>query len=161
MKVYARKVYLANKITVVEVEMVNAIIIYETRKGVTKLIAEAIQEGMEQSGVEVLLKRISEVDLVELADYGGVILGSPTYHKDMVQTMKTFLFKLEQSNLKGKVGASFGAYGWSGEAVEMISETMKHIFAWMCWNQKISWWARPTNSVRHNTEISAEKLPKK
>ncbi len=30
--------------------------------------------------------------------------------------------------MKGKVGASFGAYGWSGEAVEMLSGTMKHIF---------------------------------
>ena len=108
--------------------MPKAIIIYETRKGKTKLIAEAIQEGMEQSGVEVLLKRISDVDVGELADYTCVVLGSPTYHKDMMQTMKTFLFKLEQSNLKGKIGAAFGAYGWSGEAVEMISETMKHIF---------------------------------
>jgi flavodoxin I len=111
-----------------EVKMPKAIIIYDTRKGTTMLIAEALQEGMKQSGVEVQLKRINEVDVVELADYAGVILGSPTYNKEMMQTMKTFLFKLEQSNLKGKIGAAFGAYGWSGEAVEMISDTMKHIF---------------------------------
>jgi flavorubredoxin len=111
-----------------EVKMPKAIIIYETRKGATQLIAEAIQEGMQQAGVEVLMKRIYEVDVVELADYACVVLGSPTYNKDMMQTMKTFLFKLEQSNLKGKVGAAFGAYGWSGEAVEMLSGTMKHIF---------------------------------
>jgi flavodoxin I len=111
-----------------KVKMPKAIIIYETRKGSTTLLAEAIQEGLRQSGVEVQMKRISEVDADELAEYTGVILGSPTYNKDMMQTMKTFLFKLEQSNLKGKIGASFGAYGWSGEAVEMISNTMKHIF---------------------------------
>jgi flavorubredoxin len=108
--------------------MPKAIIIYETRKGSTEVLAEAIREGLEQSGVEVLLQRISEVDVAELADYACVVLGSPTYNKDMVQAMKTFLFKLEQSDLKGKVGASFGAYGWSGEAVEMISNTMQHIF---------------------------------
>jgi flavorubredoxin len=107
--------------------MPKAIIIFETRKGNTELIAEAIQEGMKQSGVDVQLKRISEVNIAELADYTGIILGSPTYHKDMMQSMKTFLFKLEQSNLKGKVGAAFGAYGWSGEAVEMISDTMNHL----------------------------------
>jgi flavorubredoxin len=112
-----------------KIKMPKAIIIYETRKGSTKLFAEAIQEGMEQSGVEVLLKRIYEVDVAELPKYSAVILGSPTYHKDMVESMKTFLFKLEQSDLKGKVGASFGAYGWSGEAVEMVRDTMKHIFA--------------------------------
>ncbi len=108
--------------------MPKAIIIYETRKGATKLLAEAIQKGLEGSGVEAHLKRISEVDIEELANYQCVVLGSPTYHKDMVQAMKTFLFKLEQADLKGKIGASFGAYGWSGEAVEMISGTMQHIF---------------------------------
>ncbi len=108
--------------------MPKAIIIYDTRKGVTKSLAEAIREGLEQSGVEVQLKRISEVDISELAGYPCLVLGSPTYHKDMIQTMKTFLFKLEQANLKGKVGASFGAYGWSGEAVDMLSGTMQHIF---------------------------------
>jgi flavodoxin I len=108
--------------------MPKAIIIYETRKGSTQSLAEAIQAGMEQSGVDVQLKRIYEVDIAELAGYTGVVLGSPTYHKAMVENMKTFLFKLEKANLKGKVGASFGAYGWSGEAVEMISDTMKHIF---------------------------------
>jgi flavorubredoxin len=110
-----------------EDKMVKAIIIYETRKGNTKLLAEAIREGMEESGVEVLLKRISEVNIAELADYPCMVLGSPTYHKDMVENMKTFLFKLEQANLKGKVGAAFGSYGWSGEAVGMISDTMKHV----------------------------------
>jgi flavorubredoxin len=34
---------------------------------------------------------------------------------------------LEQANLKGKIGCAFGAWGWSGEAVGMLSETMKHI----------------------------------
>jgi flavorubredoxin len=109
--------------------MAKAIIIYETRKGSTMALAEAVQQGLEQSGVKTVIKRIYEVDTAELAEYEGLILGSPTYHKNMIETMKTFLFKLEQSNLKGKIGAAFGAYGWSGEAVEMISETMKHIFS--------------------------------
>ncbi len=30
----------------------------------------------------------------------------------------------EKAQLKGKVGAAFGAYGWSGEAPAMVSETM-------------------------------------
>jgi flavorubredoxin len=108
--------------------MQKAIIIYETRKGNTQLMAETIRESMIQSGVEVILKRISEVEISELADCACVVLGSPTYYKDMMGTMKTFLFKLEKANLKGKIGASFGSYGWSGEAVEMLSETMKNIY---------------------------------
>jgi flavorubredoxin len=108
--------------------MPKAIIIFETRKGSTQLMAEILQESLQQSGIEVTLKRVYEVEIAELADYAAVILGSPTYNKDMMGTMKNFLFKLEQANLKGKTGASFGAWGWSGEAVEMISSTMKNIY---------------------------------
>ncbi len=42
--------------------------------------------------------------------------------------MKTFLFEMEKADLKGKIGAAFGSYGWSGESVQMMSDTMKHIF---------------------------------
>jgi flavorubredoxin len=108
--------------------MPKAIIVYETRTGTTKALAEVIQEGLQQSGVETILKRINDVDVAELADYDAVLLGAPTYHKDLIPTMKTFLFKLEQAKLKGKTGASFGAWGWSGESVEMLSETMKNIY---------------------------------
>jgi flavorubredoxin len=80
-------------------------------------------------GIEAVSKRVYEVeDITELDNYSAVLLGSATYNKDMMGTMKTFLFKMEKANLKGKVGASFGAYGWSGEAVEMLSETMQNIF---------------------------------
>ena len=108
--------------------MPKAMIIYETRTGNTKLIADTILQGLKLSGIEALIKKIDEVDIAELADYDCVILGAPTYHKDIIPTMKTFLFKLEQAKLKGKVGAAFGAWGWSGESVEMISDTMKHIY---------------------------------
>jgi flavorubredoxin len=58
----------------------------------------------------------------------ALVLGSATYHGEMMQPMKTFLFKLEQSNLEGKVGGSFGAFGWSGEAPGRIFDTMKNIY---------------------------------
>jgi flavorubredoxin len=42
--------------------------------------------------------------------------------------MKTVLFMAEKAKLEGKVGGSFGAYGWSGEAIDRVYETMKNIF---------------------------------
>jgi flavorubredoxin len=45
----------------------------------------------------------------------------------MMQGMKTMLFLAEKANLDGKVGGSFGAFGWSGEAPGRIFDTMKHI----------------------------------
>jgi flavorubredoxin len=38
------------------------------------------------------------------------------------------LFLAEKVNLKGKVGGSFGAFGWSGEAPDRIFDTMTNIF---------------------------------
>jgi len=42
--------------------------------------------------------------------------------------MKTFLFEMEKADLEGKVGAAFGSYRWSGESVQMMTDTMKHVF---------------------------------
>lgn len=60
--------------------------------------------------------------------YDGYVFGSATYHGEMMQPMKTMLFLAEKANLEGKVGGSFGAFGWSGEAPARIFDTMKNIF---------------------------------
>ena len=46
----------------------------------------------------------------------------------MMQGMKTMLFLAEKAEPSGKVGSSFGSFGWSGEAPERIFETMENIF---------------------------------
>jgi flavodoxin short chain len=103
-------------------------IIYDTRSGNTGIMAKAIEEGMKEAGVEVLLKRTVNAAADDLKNVDAVVLGAPTYHKDMIASMKTFLFEMEKADLKGKVGAAFGSYGWSGESVQMLVDTMKHIF---------------------------------
>jgi len=108
--------------------MPKAIIIYDSRTGNTGIVAKAIEEGMAEAGIEVLSRRTVGATAGDVKDVDAVILGSPTYHSDMIGSMKTFLFEMEKANLKGKVGAAFGSYGWSGESVRMMSDTMKHIF---------------------------------
>jgi len=108
--------------------MPKAIIIYETRSGNTGMMAKAIDDGMKEAGVEVLSKRTASAKADDLAGVDAVVLGAPTYHHDLIQSMKTFLFEMEKADLKGKVGAAFGSYGWSGESVQMMADTMKHIF---------------------------------
>jgi flavodoxin I len=108
--------------------MSKAIIIYDSRSGNTGMMARAIEEGMEEAGIEIISKRAINATAEDLEDVDAVVLGAPTYHKDMIQSMKTFLFEMEKADLKGKVGAAFGSYGWSGESVQMMIDTMKHIF---------------------------------
>lgn len=110
--------------------MLKAIIIYATRKNATKSIAEIIGEGLRFGGVEVTVMNVADVEKsqLELESYDAILLGAPTYHGEMHQGMKTFLFLAEKANLEGKVGGAFGAYGWSGEAARRIYDTMKSIY---------------------------------
>lgn len=110
--------------------MPKALIVYATRTNQTKGIGELISEGLRSSGVDVTFLTVQEFEKAEVnpQDFDAVVLGSATYHGEMMQPMKTFLFKLEQYDLKGKVGGAFGAFGWSGEAPGRIFETMKNIY---------------------------------
>jgi flavodoxin short chain len=108
--------------------MSRLIMIYDTRSGNTGMMAKAIEEGMAEAGIEVLSRRTTGTTAGDVKDVDGVVLGAPTYHHDLIGSMKTFLFEMEKANLKGKVGAAFGSYGWSGESVQMMTDTMKHVF---------------------------------
>jgi len=104
------------------------IIIYDSRTGSTEAMAKAIEEGMKESGIQVVSKRATKAGADDLKGVDAVVLGCPTYHGDLMSSMRTFLFAMEKADLKGKVGAAFGSYGWSGESVQRMADTMKHVF---------------------------------
>ena len=108
--------------------MAKVLIVYATRTGQTQRIADLIGEGIRFAGHDAEVANIKEIKSeADLEGYDGYVFGSATYHGEMLQGMKTFLFLAEKANLEGKVGGSFGAFGWSGEANDRIFETMKHI----------------------------------
>ncbi len=109
--------------------MAKALIVYTTRSGETRQIGELIAEGLRFSLVEAEVKDAKEIKTEkDLEGYDALVLGSATYHGDMMQAMKTLLFLAEKAALEGTTGAAFGAFGWSGEAPDRIYDTMKHIF---------------------------------
>jgi flavorubredoxin len=109
--------------------MAKVLLVYATRNGETKRIAQLIGEGIRFSGAEAELVDITGIKTEnDLKDYDGYLFGSATYHGDMMQSMKTMLFLAEKAGLEGKAGGSFGAFGWSGEATDRIFDTMENIF---------------------------------
>jgi flavorubredoxin len=109
--------------------MSKALVVFATRTGQTQNIAEFIAEGMRFLGVEAKVATATQVQKEEdLQGYDAYVFGSATYHGEMMQVMKTLLFLAAKLNLEGKVGGSFGAFGWSGEASDRIYETMENIF---------------------------------
>jgi flavorubredoxin len=108
--------------------MAKVLIVFATRTGETQNIAELIAEGIRISGHEAEVANVKDIKSeADLAGYDGYAFGSSTYHGEMLQGMKTFLFLAQKANLEGKVGGAFGSFGWSGEANDRIFDTMKHI----------------------------------
>jgi len=109
--------------------MGKILIVYASRANATKDIADLIAEGIRISGNEVDVKKANEIKNEEdLKGYDGYAFGSPTYHGEMITSMKQILFMAERAELKDKPGGAFGAYGWSGEAGPRIFDTMEHIY---------------------------------
>lgn len=109
--------------------MSKVLVLYYSRSGNTEKMARAVAEGVKAvQGVEVELSY--HVSSEALASYDAILVGVPTYHHDMSVDLK-MLFEeaaLKGVNLKGKVGAAFGSYGWSGEAPKLVLEIMKNKF---------------------------------
>ena len=109
--------------------MKKVLVAYLSRTGKTEKMAEYIAEGIRLTGNTVDLKKISEIkDEKALAGYDGYVFGCPTYHRDITEGMKTFLFIAQKSNLEGKMGGAFGSYTHSGESAQMIYDTMQYVF---------------------------------
>jgi flavorubredoxin len=109
--------------------MGKVLIVFATRTGETQNIADLIAEGIRMSGQQAEVVNVKNVKSeADLAGYDGYAFGSATYHGDMLQAMKTFLFMAEKASLAGKAGGAFGSFGWSGEANDRIYQTMKNVF---------------------------------
>lgn len=109
--------------------MGKILIAYYSRMGTTQKMAEYMAEGVRFSGNEAELKTISEIKTVkDIEGYDGYIFGCPTYHRDMTENVKTFLFLAQKGNLAGKVGGAFGSSTHTGEAPKVIFDTMEFVF---------------------------------
>lgn len=107
----------------------KSVIIYSSVKGATESIGELIAEGIRSGGHEAAVINSASIKTDSaLRGYDAYIFGSSTYHGEMMETMKNILFLAEKAKLEGKIGGSFGAFGWSGEATDRIYDTMKNIF---------------------------------
>jgi len=108
--------------------MPKVLIVYFSRTGVTEKMAQFVAEGIRFAGVEAKLEKVSNIKTTEdLAGYDGYIFGCPTYHRDMTENFKTFLFLAHKTGLAGKVAGAIGSSTHSGEAPKLLADTMEHV----------------------------------
>ncbi len=106
------------------------LIFYISAYGNTARMAQAIRDGAETiKEVRVSLHDLQDsnisslVDLIEEAD--GMVFGSPTINGDAVKPVWDLLSSLALVKVRGKLGAAFGSYGWTGEAVSLIEDRLR------------------------------------
>jgi len=109
--------------------MKKVLIAYYSLSGNTEKMAQYVAEGVRFSGQQAIVKKISEIKTpADLDGYDGYMFASPTYHREMANPMKTFLFLAKNASLAGKLAGAFGSYTHDGDAPGDILGTMQYVF---------------------------------
>jgi flavodoxin len=88
--------------------MAGAIIIYESKYGNTRLVAEKIAEGMRQvSGVEVEVRELKEINPGGLSEFDAIVIGSPNHMGNATRSIRKFIDGLAKFSFEGKLAAVF------------------------------------------------------
>ncbi|MEE4353994.1 MAG: NAD(P)H-dependent oxidoreductase [Desulfatiglans sp.] len=88
----------------------QVLILYYSKSGNTKKLAEAIKRGVDEvEGVEGLLRSTDEVQKDDFLKSEGIIAGSPVYFGTMASELKKVFdeFVGTRKKMEGKVGAAF------------------------------------------------------
>jgi NAD(P)H dehydrogenase (quinone) len=91
--------------------MAKAIVVYYSRSGNTKEMAEITAKAMNDAELPTECKPVEKVKAKDLLDYDAIVIGSPTYYGQMAAPLKQ-LFDDSVSNhgaLDGKVGSAFAS----------------------------------------------------
>ncbi|MBW1962212.1 MAG: FprA family A-type flavoprotein [Deltaproteobacteria bacterium] len=106
----------------------KALVVYDTMWHSTERMAEAIASGIASESVRVRpmhLRKWHRSDIMtEVLDAKAIVVGSPTLNNSLFPTVSDFLTYMKGLKPKNRIGAAFGSYGWSGEAVKLIREQL-------------------------------------
>lgn len=92
----------------------QVLIMYYSRTGNTKALAEAVARGVQEvRGVTCVVKAAEEVTEDDFLNSQGIIAGSPVYFGTMAAELKSVFDKFVglRNKMGGKVGAAFATSG--------------------------------------------------
>jgi len=91
--------------------MAKGLVIYYSKTGNTRQMAEIIAKAMSGSGLPTESKSVEKVKVDDLLAVDAVVIGSPTYYGQMApQLMQLFTDSVSRHGaLTGKVGAAFSS----------------------------------------------------
>ena len=91
--------------------MPNGLVIYYSRSGNTKQMAEIIADSMSQAGLSTKCKSVEDIKIDDMIAADAVVIGSPTYYGHMASQIGKLMDDSVQKHgkLDGKVGAAFSS----------------------------------------------------
>ncbi len=106
----------------------KAVIVYDTMWGSTEKMAKSIADGLYSENIRASVMKLRKAHrsdiMTELLDADALLVGSPTLNNRIFPTMADFLTYAGGLKPAGLIGASFGSYGWSGEAQKQLDEIL-------------------------------------
>jgi NAD(P)H dehydrogenase (quinone) len=92
-------------------KMAKILVLYYSRSGNTRKMAEAVADGARNTGAEVTVSDVKKCSLEQLLDHDGIIAGSPTYYGLVAGPLKEFFDRSVKyhGKLEGKVGGAFSS----------------------------------------------------
>ena len=125
---YARE-YLADA----DPEGKHVLVTYVSAYGYTKQMAGYIAEGIREAAPGIMVETadiekmpLGEIDSL-LTRCSALLIGSPTINQNTLLPVYRLFSLINPIRDKGKPAASFGSYGWSGEAVDIIEGNLKNL----------------------------------
>lgn len=113
--------------------MIKIFVVYDTKYGNTKLVAENIVDGLgEVEGLETAISDVKEVDLEKVADSDAILIGTPNHIGSPTRIIKKFIDKLGKLKSKAKWIAVFDT-NLGGSQFEKATKKMEKRI-----NEKIS-----------------------
>ncbi len=103
----------------------QVLILYYSKGGNTKKLAEEVAKGVQSTGVTAVLKNTSEVTKEDFQKSAGIIAGSPVYFGVMAAELKRIFdeFVGLRKQMENKVGAAFttGGHHTGGKETTIMS----------------------------------------
>ena len=89
------------------------LVLYYSKGGNTKRLAEEIAKGVESTGLKALLKNTTEVTKDDFLESAGIIAGSPVYFGVMAWELKKVFddFVSTRKKMENKIGSAFATGG--------------------------------------------------
>ncbi|MFO8077064.1 MAG: FprA family A-type flavoprotein [Thermoplasmatota archaeon] len=106
----------------------TAIILYDTMWGSTEKMAYALLSGLEEQGINVRLRHVQKTPnseiVTDILEAELICIGSPTLNNNMLPSISGFLTYLKGLRPQKRTGFVFGSYGWGGQAIKLIENTL-------------------------------------